>query len=636
MARTRTSLITLFLAIGLMTSVNLFGQDTAAVVKLREVEITEARLSEYAIGATTTHFDSAILTVSQTGSLADLLNEFSTTHIKAHGNGMLSSISFRGTGPEHTAVLWHGINISYPMLGQTDFSLLPMALNDQVLVQHGTGSSLYGSGALGGTIALGSARPHNGKQVSFGQWLGSFGTVRNNGKLSLATDRYFIKLLGSWMKSANDFVFRNTTKPGTPTETQEHAAFNQLALGLESGVKLTEHSKLLFSAQYLDMARQIQPTMNVVTAGDTQDDKNLRFRTRYSYANTKTRWYLQYAYLEDEINFNGARTRSSQHVVRANLDQQLSGKLKVSLAADHSLVGVAADFYTNPEVNEYRTNIWASVLALPTPWLTLSANLRQAFHPVYSVPLSPSLGAEMLWRESATGQHLITLMASRGFRIPTLNELYWQPGGNLDLVPEDSYSLEAGLKGSMGQAANLSYQVTAYRMWVANWILWRPSANFWAPENIRQVDVHGLELSGSLEHSLGTLNLAWRGNYAFTRSVNQTGLDQFDRSVGKQLSYTPVHKGGLAVDGQYRTWSLMLNGVAIGQRYITADNENALPAYFLLNLRASKQLEFGSVGLRINASLNNLLNVEYQSVANRAMPGVNYLVGVNINFIRPE
>ena len=188
----------------------------------------------------------------------------------------------------------------------------------------------------------------------------------------------------------------------------------------------------------------------------------------------------------------------------------------------------------------------------------------------------------------------------------------------------------------MGKMTKLTYQVTAYRMWVNNWILWRPVGIIWSPENIREVNVHGLEFSGSLHHNIGPLALSWRGNYALTRSINQTGLDQFDRSVGKQLSYTPIHKGGLTLDGQCRSWAFVINGVGLGQRYITADNETSLPAYFLLNLRVSKHLDLGAVGLNINASVNNLLDVDYQSVANKAMPGINYLVGVNLNFQKPQ
>ena len=80
----------------------------------------------------------------------------------------------------------------------------------------------------------------------------------------------------------------------------------------------------------------------------------------------------------------------------------------------------------------------------------------------------------------------------------------------------------------------------------------------------------------------------------------------------------------------------MVNGVAIGRRFTTSDNENYLPAYFLLNLNASKNITLGKYGLSIYASVNNLLNVSYQSVENRAMPGINYIAGLKFNFTNPN
>lgn len=636
MVYAKTSIIVSFIwSVTCLSPATLFGQELP-VNELNEVEIRGNRMSEYAVGAKTTITDSAIIVTNQPASLADLLNDYTSAHIKSHGNGMLSSISFRGTGPEHTAVLWHGVNIGYPMLGQSDFSLIPLALNDQLQIQHGTGSSLYGTGALGGTIAVGSTQPAKGLKFGISQWAGSFATFNTHANASYANNRYFIKLLATRDQSENNFTFTNTTKLGMPTETQENAAYERLGFGLESGVKLGAKGQLLISGQFLDMDRQVQPSMNVSDADDFQLDKNLRLRTRYAVNGSATNWYVQYAYIDDEINYNGGITQSNQHVWRSEIDHRFTSGLKGSLAVDHSLVGVSAEFYQGHDVSETRTNIWMSLLAYPKPWLMLSANLRQAFHPVYKAPLSPSLGAEFVLRESNYSTHRISLMAARGFRIPTLNELYWEPGGNLDLIPEDSYSAELGYHGESGEQVKFNYDITGYRMWVTNWILWRPNGSFWSPENLREVDVYGLETSAEITHGLGLARISWQGNYAYTKSINRTATDQFDRSVDKQLTYTPIHKGGLTVTSSLKTWTFLVNNVVIGERFITADNENSLPAYTLVNLRLAKEVRMNRYNLNIHASVNNLLNTSYQSVANRAMPGINYQIGINLNFINPE
>ena len=195
MARKRIYIVFIWLQsiLGLWAATTVVAQNQQ-VKKLDEIIIKEKRLSEFAIGARMTNIDSSIMLANESESLANLLVNYSATHINSHGKGMLSSISFRGTGAEHTAVLWHGVNISYPMLGQSDFSLLPIALNDQVNIQHGTGSSLFGTGALGGTISLENSIPNHGLRASITQWLGSFGTIKNTSNFSYANDIFFIKL----------------------------------------------------------------------------------------------------------------------------------------------------------------------------------------------------------------------------------------------------------------------------------------------------------------------------------------------------------------------------------------------------------------------------------------------------------
>ena len=252
---------------------------------------------------------------------------------------------------------------------------------------------------------MSSSRPMKGTTLEIGQQFGSFGRLNNTARVSYATDKYFIKLRTSWDRADNNFSFRNTTKAGAPVENQENAAYEQIGFDLESGINLGKDDELVVSLQYVDMDRQIQPSMNVEATDDFQNDNNLRLRTRYTHNGKSSSWYLQYAFLADQIDYNGSRTNADQHVMKANFEHRLGEKYKLSLAADHSIVGVEAEFYNGGNVSETRSNIWGSLLAMPTSWLTLSANLRQGFHPIYQVPLSPSLGAEVRLNESADWLH---------------------------------------------------------------------------------------------------------------------------------------------------------------------------------------------------------------------------------------
>ena len=613
---------------------HIMAQELPAVT-LEPVEIINSRLSPFAIGASTTNFDTTLLALEAIPNLADLITYYTAASVKSYGNGMLSSISIRGTGPGHTAVLWHGVNISYPMLGQSDLSMLSMALSEKVIMQPGTGSALYGSGAIGGTISLSNLVPSNGTAVSLTQWFGSFGTIKNNISASYARDNFFIKITTLWNQSENDFKFKNTTKLGAPTEVQQGASYKTLGTAMELGVGIGERGSLRVSGQYLNAHRNLQPSMNANLPKDSQTDENIRFRTKYQHQGENVNWNLNYAYLQDVIGFNGVKTFAYQQVFRAELERNLSGWLNFNFAADYNFIQINSPFYAADKTYESRANLWASFLLNPINRLLISLNLRQSFNEHYEIPFTPSLGAEYEILDGLKNHLVIKTLLARGYRVPTLNEQYWQPGGNLNLEPEDSYSVELGIEGKSISALNLEYELTGYRMWVDNWILWRPNGNFWSPENIKHVDVYGVEVSTSLAHHVGPTNIKWLGSYAYTRSINRTGIDQFDRSVNKQLAYVPINKATISILGELARWSLLINATYTGQRYVTADNELSLPDYLLLNLRMGKSFRKEKFLFNGHVNINNVLNTNYQSVENKAMLGINFLLGITISYFKP-
>jgi iron complex outermembrane receptor protein len=624
-----------WLGVHLVGNYNIVLAQELPLVNLEPVEIVNIRLSPFAIGASTTSLDSTLISLEAAPSLADLITNFTSTAVKSYGNGMLSTISFRGTGPSHTAVLWHGINISYPMLGQSDLSLLSIALSEHVTIQQGTGAALYGSGALGGTISLSNGEPNIGTSLSLSQWFGSFGTIKNNFRASYANNKYFVRIATLWDQSNNNFSFKNSTKLGSPTEVQQGADYKILGTAVEIGVVIGEQGKLNVSSQYFNADRNLQPSMNANTPADNQKDENIRIRTKYQHNGASLNWNINYAYLHDVIGFNGAKTFADQQVVRAEMDRNLFSWLNFNLAADYNFIQINSAFYAAERTKENRANLWASFLFNPMSRLLVSINLRQSFNPNYTIPFIPSIGAEYLVINSSSHQLNIKSLLAKGYRVPTLNEQYWQPGGNPNLIPEDSYSAEVGISGKSIKGLSFSYDLTGYRMWVDNWILWRPNGIFWSPENIKHVDVYGLEASGSLAHELAAVYIKWLGNYAFTKSINRTGLDQFDRSVNKQLAYVPIHRATISSVSEWKNWSFILNAAFTGQRFVTADNEESLPEYLLLNLRLGKSFRKGKFIFKGHANINNVLNTNYQSIENKAMPGINYLIGITISYYNP-
>ena len=93
-------------------------------------------------------------------SMADVLTFNTSIFIKQYGRATLSTVAFRGTSPSHTQVTWNGMRINSPMLGMTDFSMIPSYFIDDATLLHGTSSVNVTGGGLGGAVMLGDhARP---------------------------------------------------------------------------------------------------------------------------------------------------------------------------------------------------------------------------------------------------------------------------------------------------------------------------------------------------------------------------------------------------------------------------------------------------------------------------------------------
>ena len=132
---------------------------TAAVVAqertvaIREITVLGHRPMKE-IGVQQTKLDSVTLKENVALSLADVLSFNSSIFVKNYGRATLSTVSFRGTSPSHTQVSWNGMKINNPMMGMTDFSMIPSYFIDDVSLLAGTSSVGETGGGLGGAVKL--------------------------------------------------------------------------------------------------------------------------------------------------------------------------------------------------------------------------------------------------------------------------------------------------------------------------------------------------------------------------------------------------------------------------------------------------------------------------------------------------
>ena len=137
-------------------------------IVIREVEILGKRPMKD-IGVQQTRFDSLVLKENIALSMADILTFNSSIFVKSYGRATLSTVSFRGTSASHTQVTWNGMRINNPMLGMTDFSMIPSYFIDDASLLHGTSSVNMAGGGLGGLVKLSTVPAHQEGGIGLSQ-----------------------------------------------------------------------------------------------------------------------------------------------------------------------------------------------------------------------------------------------------------------------------------------------------------------------------------------------------------------------------------------------------------------------------------------------------------------------------------
>ncbi|HCQ17109.1 MAG TPA: hypothetical protein DIU20_12650, partial [Cryomorphaceae bacterium] len=175
MAQLRSSFF-LILILGRLT-----GYAQTDTVNLQTVDVVEARTRNFAVGSELITIDSTRLKGRNGQSLTEVLSQEGLFYLKHYSPGNLATTSFRGANAQQTVVTWNGFNINSPLNGQFDLSLFPVNSFDEIQVQPGASSALWGSGAIGGSIHLGhkaNFKPH--LTIGAGLQAGSFDTYSQN------------------------------------------------------------------------------------------------------------------------------------------------------------------------------------------------------------------------------------------------------------------------------------------------------------------------------------------------------------------------------------------------------------------------------------------------------------------------
>ena len=626
------------------------------------------------IGTQQTKFDSVVLKESVALSMADVLTFNSSIFVKNYGRATLSTVAFRGTSASHTQVTWNGMRINNPMLGMTDFSMIPSYFIDDASLLHGTSSVNETGGGMGGAVKL-STKPaqSDGFGVQYIQGLGSFRTFDEFLRLTYGDERWQISTRAVFSTSPNDFEYRNHDKKENiydddmkiigqyyPTERNRSGSFRDFHLLQEAYYNTGRGDRFGLNGWYINSNREL-PMLTTDYGNATDFDNRQReetFRGILSWDHLGEQWkvatkagyihtWMAYDYKRDVGNGTMAhmtRSRSKIDTFYGQAEGEYyigSDWLFTANLAVHQHIVQSEDKNIirqdgNKAIVGYRKGRaeLSGVLSAkwrPTDRFGISATLREEMYGTEWTPLIPALFIDGVLSER--GNITAKASLSRNYRFPTLNDLYFLPGGNPDLKKESGWTYDAGLSFAAGREGSYSLSGSAswFESYIHDWILWLPTVKgFFSPKNIKDVHAYGIEAKANLSVALTPeWHLSIDGNYSWTPSINEgEPMSEADRSVGKQLPYIPRHSANLTGRISWRSWSFLYKWCYYSERFTMSSNDltltGKLPKYFMSNITLEKALSFSWADISLKGTINNLFDEEYLSVLSRPMPGINF------------
>ena len=572
------------------------------------------------------------------------------------------------------------MRINNPMLGMTDFSMIPSYFIDDASLLHGTSSVSETGGGLGGLVKLATTpAAADGFGLQYIQGIGMFRTFDEFLRLGWGDERWQVSTRAVCQSSANDYKYRNRDKKENiydeemnivgsyyPTERNKSGAFDDVHVLQEVYYNTGRGDRFGLNAWYINSNREL-PLLTTDYADDTQFENRQRehtLRSVLSWDHLRRDWkvaakagyihtWMAYDYRRDKGNgILEVMTRSRSRI--NTLYGQAEGEYTVgekwlftaNVSAHQHLVESADKNIIRQQgdkavvgYDKGRIELDGSLSAKwrPTERLGMSVVLREAMYGTSWSPVIPAFFADCLL--SRRGSVVAKASVSRNYRFPTLNDLYFLPGGNPGLNSEKGIAYEAGLSFAVGKGR------LVHALGVG--VVVRP-----AHRRLDSVaaDGKGILLAG--EHQKGPRlrrgDPGRPGRCAYQRAENQPRrhvlmgavgqrgepMSPADQSVGKQLPYEPEYSATATGRLSWRSWGLLYQFCYYSERYTMSSNDitltGRLTPYLMSNLSLEKGFSFRWADLTLKGTVNNLFNEEYLSVLSRPMPRMNaeFFIGI--------
>ena len=582
----------------------------------------------------------AIINNFQNTTLQQLLEMHSNVFVKNYGISTLSTISIRGSSAAQTQVNWHGVNINHAATGLTDFSTLAVSMFDHIDIQY---SSSFKNTSLSGSVNLDDSKPEFKRDFKMKAALG-YESLQNISVLAsvLYLDQVVYNKTKIMVNHAqNRYSFYNEDKDERQSNT--HAKSKQIGVMNDFAVNIRSKHVLSIYSWLQHTQREIPAT--TFEPFSAKEESILSSRNIFEFKPKGNDYYSttsSLATLLDHYSYEDSTVHIQSKVFTLTLPYSQTFHLKLNKNNNFyfKLMG-RSSFMLNQSNNNLHTIGFNSSFTRENILKRIAVKLfvQKEFSNIFSLPMVYSLSTNVKIKYGLDAYANL----SSNYRMPTLNELYYNPGGNIDLKPEISRNIESGFNYTKTYHQHSLLLGTAfYKRKVDQWIAWYGNSIL-TPHNIQQVESKGFEMNlnydvilkkyqkpvvgydiiliGRKYPSYTTLKSSIL--YAYTLSTTQQSAIANDYSIGKQIPYVPRYQFKMSVGFQHKNLEMHLVQTYTSYRFVTTDESQYLKPYAISTLWAAYHYRYQALKGAINLRFNNILNTAYQSIVGRVMPGRN-------------
>lgn len=608
----------------------IWGQ-TDTILQVPEVVVNAPKIRGEIIGGNSKTWNEDDIISKSSNNVGELLQRDGGIFIKSYGMGSLATSSIRGGNSSHTLILWNGLPIQSPMLGLLDLSLLPLNSTSEITLQKGGNSAMWGSGAIGGVISMkNSADFSNQLSVSLLSEVGSFGFLNEQIELGIGNSRFQSVSKVFYQEAENDFF--HPIHPTLPERQQTNAAFSRKNILQDFYWKINQKNKVNFHFWKQWSSQEIPPTIvqNINLAH--QDDRSTRMILEWDkimsngVIRSKVGYFDEYNIYFFGAGDNNSNNHFTNYFIEVESQWNLKSNQKLVLGATNTLMEATSPGYPN-DISENRFAAFASYLLFYKNW-KVQSSIRQTIVDGNFNPILPTLGIEY----DPFSNLNFKFKVSKNYRLPTLNDRFWVPGGNPELLPESGWSQELSVTSKFKKGNfNTNFQVTAFNRYIDNWILWALNDGdfYWSAVNVEKVWSRGLESLVSFNFQKNDFQMQLDLSCNYIRSTSEFDLALPKIKKGTQLFYTP----------KFQAFSKLI----VGWKNFRASYQHAYMAstlgligtidpYFLGNFNLDYQLKKGKFSSIFFLGVNNIWDTDYYIIERRPIPGRHYKLGIKLNF----